>query len=177
MQLGTTLRRSPRWRAPSCTPDALFGVWSLLLYVPALFVMEEVVFRGAVDSHVAGDRGQRRGGQPTIYGIASAVLVSVALRLLAPPDRAQRDRSSIAHRAGLGGTVTLAFLAQVGQPHGARVRPRLERFGAERLRPYPVRRGSLASIGRPLAVPESIARPPVRRLVVSVAVAGLARVG
>ena len=36
------------------------GVGSFLLYVPVCFVLEEVVFRGAIDSHVfqAGDKGQ-----------------------------------------------------------------------------------------------------------------------
>jgi hypothetical protein len=36
------------------------GIQSFLLYVPVCFVLEEVVFRGAIDSHVfqAGDKGQ-----------------------------------------------------------------------------------------------------------------------
>jgi membrane protease YdiL (CAAX protease family) len=48
---------------------ALFGIESLLLYIPALFVMEEVAFRGAIDSHVhhSGER----------HGVASAIFVSV----------------------------------------------------------------------------------------------------
>ncbi|HUA68307.1 MAG TPA: CPBP family intramembrane glutamic endopeptidase [Candidatus Saccharimonadales bacterium] len=39
---------------------AVMGVQSFLLYVPVCFVLEEVVFRGAIDSHVfqPGDKGQ-----------------------------------------------------------------------------------------------------------------------
>ena len=39
---------------------ALIGVRSFVLYVPVCFVLEEVVFRGALDSHVfqPGDKGQ-----------------------------------------------------------------------------------------------------------------------
>jgi membrane protease YdiL (CAAX protease family) len=39
---------------------AMTGVGSFLLYVPVCFVLEEVVFRGAIDSHVfqPGDKGQ-----------------------------------------------------------------------------------------------------------------------
>ena len=57
-------------------PDALVGAESLLLYVPALFLMEEVAFRGAIDSHVRHP-GERHVGGSTVYGIASAFVVSV----------------------------------------------------------------------------------------------------
>ena len=40
--------------------NALTGLQSFVLYVPVCFVLEEVVFRGAIDSHVfrPGDKGQ-----------------------------------------------------------------------------------------------------------------------
>jgi len=40
--------------------NALTGLESFVLYVPVCFVLEEVVFRGAIDSHVfqPGDKGQ-----------------------------------------------------------------------------------------------------------------------
>jgi membrane protease YdiL (CAAX protease family) len=57
-------------------PDALVGIESLLLYVPALFLMEEVAFRGAIDSHVR-PAGERRGVGAIVYSIASAIVVSV----------------------------------------------------------------------------------------------------
>jgi membrane protease YdiL (CAAX protease family) len=60
----------------SLGPDALVGLESLVLYIPALFVMEEVAFRGAVDSHVRHPC-ESRGVGPTVYGIASAIVVSV----------------------------------------------------------------------------------------------------
>ena len=60
----------------SLGPDALVGIQSLLLYIPALFMMEEVAFRGAIDSHVRHP-GERRGLGSTVYGIASAIGVSV----------------------------------------------------------------------------------------------------
>ena len=56
-------------------PDALVGIESLLLYVPALFLMEEVAFRGAIDSHVR-PLGEWHGLGSTVYGIASAIVVS-----------------------------------------------------------------------------------------------------
>ncbi len=39
---------------------AAVGIGSFILYVPVCFVLEEVVFRGALDSHVfqPGDKGQ-----------------------------------------------------------------------------------------------------------------------
>ena len=37
----------------SLGPDALVGIESLLLYIPALFMIEEVAFRGAIDSPYA----------------------------------------------------------------------------------------------------------------------------
>ena len=60
----------------SLGPDALVGIRSLLLYIPALFLMEEVAFRGAIDSHVC-HWGERGGVGATAYGIASAIVVSV----------------------------------------------------------------------------------------------------
>jgi membrane protease YdiL (CAAX protease family) len=60
----------------SLGPDALVGIESLLLYIPALFMMEEVAFRGAIDSHVRPP-GERHGVGSTVYGIASAIVVSV----------------------------------------------------------------------------------------------------
>src|SRR5215207_7269721 len=64
---------------PTCEsmgPHALVGIRSLLLYIPALFLMEEVAFRGAIDSHVCHP-GERHGVGATVYGIASAIVVSV----------------------------------------------------------------------------------------------------
>jgi membrane protease YdiL (CAAX protease family) len=60
----------------SLGPDALIGLESLVLYIPALFVMEEVAFRGAIDSHVR-HLGERHGPGSSVYGIGSALLVSV----------------------------------------------------------------------------------------------------
>ena len=57
-------------------PDALVGIEWLLLYIPAVFMMEEVVFRGAIDSHVHHP-GEHHGINSTVYGIASAIVVSV----------------------------------------------------------------------------------------------------
>ena len=57
-------------------PNVLEGIDSFLLYVPALFLMEEVAFRGALDSHVRHP-GEGHGVSSTIYGIASALFVSV----------------------------------------------------------------------------------------------------
>jgi hypothetical protein len=60
----------------SLGPDALVGIESLLLYVPALFMMEEVAFRGAIDSHVRHP-GESHGVGSTAYGITSAIFVSI----------------------------------------------------------------------------------------------------
>ena len=61
----------------SLEPAALVGIESLLLYIPALFMVEEVAFRGAIDSHVQHP-GERHGGAGSgVYGIASALVVSV----------------------------------------------------------------------------------------------------
>jgi membrane protease YdiL (CAAX protease family) len=60
----------------SLGPDVLVGIESLLLYIPALFMIEEVAFRGAIDSHVRHP-GERQGVGSTVYGIASAIIVSV----------------------------------------------------------------------------------------------------
>ena len=60
----------------SLGPAALVGIESLLLYIPVVFVMEEVAFRGAIDSHVRYS-GELHGNRSTVYGIASAIAVSV----------------------------------------------------------------------------------------------------
>lgn len=52
----------------SATAAVIAAVKSLVLYLPATFLLEEVAFRGALDAHVHQDRGQR--------GWLSAVLVS-----------------------------------------------------------------------------------------------------
>ena len=57
-------------------PSVLAGVDSLLLLVPAVFMVEEVAFRGALDSHVRHP-GQGGGATATAYGIASAIFISV----------------------------------------------------------------------------------------------------
>ncbi len=57
-------------------PDALVGIEWLLLYIPAVFIMEEVAFRGAIDSHVRHP-DEHHGLNSTVYGIASAIVVSV----------------------------------------------------------------------------------------------------
>jgi membrane protease YdiL (CAAX protease family) len=74
----------PSWHASSAVhpiggklqPNILHGVNSLLLYIPALFLIEEVAFRGAIDSHVRHP-GEGRGAASTIYGVVSAIFVSV----------------------------------------------------------------------------------------------------
>ena len=57
-------------------PTALDGIKSMLLLIPVVFVMEEVAFRGAIDSHVRHP-GESHGIGATIYGIASAIMVSI----------------------------------------------------------------------------------------------------
>ena len=57
--------------------DVLTGITSLLLYVPALFLIEEVTFRGAVDSHVSGP------DEP--HGLVSAIYVSLLWSLWHAP--------------------------------------------------------------------------------------------
>jgi membrane protease YdiL (CAAX protease family) len=57
-------------------PAALLGIEWLLFYIPVVFMMEEVAFRGAIDSHVRHP-GERHGVESTVYGIASAMVVSV----------------------------------------------------------------------------------------------------
>lgn len=67
IDIGTNL---PTLALAAASPgrDALTVVTSMLAYVPAMFVIEEVAFRGAVDSHVhnPGDG----------YGVLSAIYVS-----------------------------------------------------------------------------------------------------
>ena len=60
----------------SLGPDALVGIESLLLYIPAVFIMEEVAFRSAIDSHVRHP-GERHDVGSTVYGFGSAIVVSV----------------------------------------------------------------------------------------------------
>jgi membrane protease YdiL (CAAX protease family) len=57
-------------------PDALQGIESLHLLIPVMFMMEEVAFRGAIDSHVRHP-GERHGLGSSVYGIVSAIVVSV----------------------------------------------------------------------------------------------------
>ncbi len=58
-------------------PAALVGIESLLLYIPVMFMMEEVAFRGAIDSHVRHPGESHGVESSTVYGIASAIVVSV----------------------------------------------------------------------------------------------------
>jgi membrane protease YdiL (CAAX protease family) len=62
----------------SLGPVALLWIEQLLLLIPVVFMMEEVTFRGAIDSHVYHP-GSRPDGveSSTVYGIASAIMVSV----------------------------------------------------------------------------------------------------
>jgi uncharacterized membrane protein YeaQ/YmgE (transglycosylase-associated protein family) len=124
--IGTLLTVDAAWHDASAVhptgvrlrPNALFSIESLLHYVPALFMIEEVAFRGAIDAHVRHPGG-RRSLPSTIYGIVSAILVSVLLgsgiiRLC--PKRV----CAAAGDPGRDGTVPLPLLAQVREPHGAR---------------------------------------------------------
>jgi membrane protease YdiL (CAAX protease family) len=82
--IGILLTTAAAWHDASAThptgvhlrPNILFGIESFLLYIPALFMVEEVAFRGAIDSHVRHP-GEAHGASATIYGIVSAILVSV----------------------------------------------------------------------------------------------------
>jgi Type II CAAX prenyl endopeptidase Rce1-like len=57
-------------------PTTLIWIEQLLLLIPVMFMMEEVAFRGAIDSHVRHP-GENHGVGSTVYGIASAIVVSV----------------------------------------------------------------------------------------------------
>jgi hypothetical protein len=57
-------------------PAALVGIEYLLLYIPVMIMMEEVAFRGAIDSHVRHP-GESHGVRSTVYAIVSAIVVSV----------------------------------------------------------------------------------------------------
>jgi membrane protease YdiL (CAAX protease family) len=57
-------------------PAALVWIEQLLLLIPVMFMMEEVAFRGAIDSHVRHP-GERHDVGSTVYGIGSAIVVSV----------------------------------------------------------------------------------------------------
>ena len=57
-------------------PAALAGIEQLLLLIPVMFMMEEVAFRGAIDSHVRHP-GESHDVGSTVYGVASAIVVSV----------------------------------------------------------------------------------------------------
>ena len=63
------------------------GVQSALLYLPVVFVLEEVAFRGALDAHVHRP-GERR-------GLATAVFVSVLWGMVAPAARGTPRRSAV----------------------------------------------------------------------------------
>jgi membrane protease YdiL (CAAX protease family) len=54
----------------------LSGIESFLIYVPVTFMMEEVAFRGALDSHVRNP-GEGSGLATRAYGVASAIFVSL----------------------------------------------------------------------------------------------------
>ena len=57
--------------------DTLLGIEQLLLLIPVVFMMEEVAFRGAIDSHVRHP-GERQGLESSaVYGVVSAIGVSV----------------------------------------------------------------------------------------------------
>lgn len=81
--LGVLLMVDAAWHAASAIhpvgeplqPNALYGIDSLLVYVPALFMMEEVAFRGAIDTHVYY-LPERHSRASVVYGVASAILVS-----------------------------------------------------------------------------------------------------
>ena len=73
-RLARRLCRPPHRHSPAT--ERPVGTDSLLLYIPALFMVEEVAFRGAIDSHVRRP-GEGHGVSSTIYGIVSAILVSV----------------------------------------------------------------------------------------------------
>jgi hypothetical protein len=98
-----------------------------------------VAFRGAIDSHVRHP-GERHGLGSTVYGIVSAIVVSVLWGLwhlpiipLPPHVRHCVGRRGGPPRSG-GGTLPLALLAQVGEPHGARVRACHDGLGTKRPR-------------------------------------------
>ena len=61
----------------SLGPVALLWFEQLLLLVPVVFMMEEVAFRGASDSHVRHPGESQGVESSTVYGIASAIVVSV----------------------------------------------------------------------------------------------------
>jgi membrane protease YdiL (CAAX protease family) len=59
-------------------PKLFFLLKQFLLYFPALFVLEEVVFRGAFDSHVyQSSRNGQRGGSPWLSAIFVSALWGV----------------------------------------------------------------------------------------------------
>jgi membrane protease YdiL (CAAX protease family) len=58
-------------------PATLVGIEYLLLYIPVMFMMEEVAFRGAIDSHVRHPGESHGVESSTVSGIVSAIVVSV----------------------------------------------------------------------------------------------------
>jgi membrane protease YdiL (CAAX protease family) len=58
-------------------PNVLDGIESLFLYIPVVFVMEEVAFRGAIDSHVYHPGEEGHGSWSVLYGVLSAIVVSL----------------------------------------------------------------------------------------------------
>jgi membrane protease YdiL (CAAX protease family) len=75
------------------------GIEQLLLLIPVVFMMEEVAFRGAIDSHVRHPGESQGVESSTVYGIASAIMVSVLWGLWHIPITHPPDVSVIEHVA------------------------------------------------------------------------------
>ena len=58
-------------------PAALVWIEQLLLLIPVMFMMEEVAFRGAIDSHLRHPGESLGVESSTVYGIVSAIVVSI----------------------------------------------------------------------------------------------------
>ena len=82
-------------------PAALVWIEQLLLLIPVVFVMEEVAFRGAIDSHVCHPGESHGVESSTVYGVASAIVVSVLWGLWHYPITHPPDMSVIEHVAVL----------------------------------------------------------------------------
>ena len=110
--------------------------------------MEEVAFRGAIGSHVRHP-GEHHGAESTVYGIVSAILISVLWGLwhypIVPHASVFQVVAQLFLLQGRGEILTFPLLAQVEEPHGARVRARPTRLCAKhsRLRPVGRRPGDL----------------------------------
>ena len=111
-------------------------------------MMEEVAFRGAIGSHVRHP-GEHHGAESTVYGIVSAILISVLWGLwhypIVPHASVFQVVAQLLLLQGRGEILTFPLLAQVEEPHGARVRARPTRLCAKhsRLRPVGRRPGDL----------------------------------